>query len=160
MNDYRYNKINFLDDMMEEMYMKAIENENMEVIKTIPNNVPYDIIRQCLYKAALEGKEKAVKLLLQEKIDFHVTFSWALIAAASKGFTTIVQMLLQDKRASPKWRNSQCLYMAIFNNHEETVEMLLKDGRVKPNLWDMKDVIVLVKHSNKDLIDLLTPFLR
>ena len=79
---------------------------------------------------------EAARLLAFPGVDPTWTNSVCLLAAATSGHTSIVQLLLADGRADPGARDQYAIRLASCNGHTDTVAALLGDPRVDPTARD------------------------
>ena len=96
-----------------------------------------------------------VKLLLNNsRIKISNDTLFPLEIASEKGFSDIVNLLLNDKRIMPNHKNFPLL-LSSTNGHIEVVKLLLEDNRVDPSI-DRNFVIQKALESNQyDIIGLL-----
>ena len=156
-------------------------NKNVDINKSILNlDSQNEEGQTALFIACHEGHEEVVKCLLQAgaKVDIVDYMGWSsLHAAAEKGFTNIVQILLSHSQLlplSPKhsslstpvtldvnkrtYHGFTPLYLATQSNRTETMEHLLKVALADPNIGENQGfcpVHIASQHGYIDCLNML-----
>lgn len=92
-------------------------------------------------------------LLLSDSID--LIDGNPISCASSRGFTEIVQLLLNDGRADPTDDSNYALYIASKNDHVDVVRLLLQDPRVDPSADDNCAIRIASENGHVDVVRLL-----
>ena len=123
------------------------ETSNTEIVKLLLiGGASIDAVdiyaKSALYKAIQSGNVSKARVLLEwtDKSTALMPLEESLIFAASRGYSAIVQILL-DKGANKDARDQPgrtALHYAAEQGHDKTVQVLLTEG-VNPNIGDMNN---------------------
>ncbi|KAJ3253673.1 hypothetical protein HK103_000399 [Boothiomyces macroporosus] len=106
-----------------QMFLPFVDRKNLVNIK---------YLEQQLQVAAAKGKCDIFRSILRFSRDIDPTLEkcFALRIACTKGYTRIVELLLNDQRCDPSVQNNECIRKAATMGYFEIVQMLLLDHRV------------------------------
>ena len=113
----------------------VVNTDNDNLVKILLRK--YEPNADSIIQASMAGREKVVRLLLQDKrVDPTVNNNDALRVASRNGHLEVVKLLLQDKRVDPSANNNGAIGFASEYGHLEVVKLLLQDKKVYPSAVD------------------------
>lgn len=110
-------------------------------------------------KAVEHGQTDLVEYFLKnvENCDPSANDNYPIRVACSKGYCSIVRLLLKERGVSPYCSENQPLRHAVENNHILVAQILLDDGgaRINPAAKNNRALLTAVRNDNLEMSKLL-----
>jgi hypothetical protein len=111
-------------------------------------------IQKCFNKAIKTNNSNLLKQSIEQGADINYNENWAIIYVCTKGFSDLLNILLEHN-IDPSINNNQCLFLSIINEYDICVKLLIQNSKIDPSLNDNFALSTAIHHNKYNIIKIL-----